>query len=136
MEWKNIPHKYMAALCRDGKVEGIEWADSIRQCKKLQERYKQKYLIEFYDITVMCKLRGYDRLEKIIKPLIDEVEDSIANPFTVKCLTTGKTYPNETAASEMSGDSRYYIRKSCRDGKPTGRGLVWEYVYKKHEPLQ
>lgn len=127
----DVPYKYMVALCKDGKVKYIEWADSIQQCRNIQEKYKGKYLTEFYNMTTMCRIGGYERLVEMIKPIINEVEDSISNPFTVKCVTTGKTYPNEVAASKLSGDSRYYIRKSCRDGKPTNLGLVWEYVYKR-----
>lgn len=110
--------RYLVSLSRGGKVVELVWCESAVDAWVLALGRRRECCVEILDLTEMDEASGYAEFEAAQEAYKDY-------PCAVWCVDTRRAYKSDSAAQQATGETRYYVKQSCRTGKPSPSGRRW-----------
>lgn len=114
-------HRYLVSLSKDGRVLESVWTETLSEARAYKLHYEGEYEVEIGDFTCFDAVNGY-------LGFLSAARKFASSPCAVYCLTTRRGYKSDDKAMRATGDTRYYVKLSCRTGLPTPSGKIWRKI--------
>lgn len=115
--------RYMVSVIKCGKVTGSAWAETRVGAKRMCDELEKEDGVEteVRDMTYLDEWSGYKAFE-------EARERWKGKKGAVWCVQERRAFRSDVSAENVTGDTRYYIKRSYLMGEKTPSGRNWRKI--------